>query len=136
MDKLWKTSAKEGASMNPSLQDVTNWFNGKSNHTLMIEKEEERDRDRVQLRLERFDVSEHHNQSIDGYGDSLCLLLHGPGVVITAGHEAPLPGDSFVIGLDDLTGTEVREDQVVLLTERGKYSITTGASPDVPGTPQ
>ncbi|MHA2856595.1 hypothetical protein ACXZ7E_21530 [Paenibacillus lautus] len=110
--------------MNPSIEEVTNWLQSNSNRTLHISKQEEKDQDQIELRLERFEHQQQQAQSIDGYGDRHTLLLHGPGVVITAGHEAPLPSNAFVIGLDGLTAAEIQDRQVVLTTERGIYSIT------------
>ncbi|MGV2686151.1 hypothetical protein GNF82_17705 [Clostridium perfringens] len=95
-----------------------------ADQTLHISKQEEKDQDQIEIQLERFEHQQHQEQSIDGYGDHHALLLHGPGVVITAGHEAPLPSNSFVIGLDGLTAADIQDRQVGLTTDRGTYSIT------------
>ncbi|MGO4790629.1 hypothetical protein AB4124_24740 [Paenibacillus sp. 2KB_20] len=126
MDRLFEATLKSRKvfMMNPSIEEVTHWLQSKSNHTLHISKQEEKDQDQIEIQLERFEHQQHQEQSIDGYGDRHALLLHGPGVVITAGHEAPLPSNSFVIGLDGLTAADIQDRQVVLTTDRGTYSIT------------
>lgn len=110
--------------MNSSIQEVAQWLQSKSNHTLHISKQEEDDWDRIELQLERIEHQAHQELSIDGYGDRNTLQLYGSGIVITAGHEAPLPHDTYLIGLDGFKSAEIQDQQLVLSTERGVYSIT------------
>ncbi|ANA79521.1 hypothetical protein C7121_10535 [Paenibacillus glucanolyticus] len=109
--------------MNPSIEEITNWLESKSSHTLHISKEEDKDQDQIELQLERLEHHQHQEPSIDGYGDRSALLLHGSGVVMTAGHTAPLPTNAYVIGLDGLKAAEIHDNHVVLTTERGTYTI-------------
>lgn len=109
--------------MNSSIKEVTHWLETKSNHTLHISKQEEKDLDRIELQLERIEHQEHQVQSIDGYGDHDTLMLHGSGIVITDGHEAPLPNNTYLIGLDGFKSADIQDQQLVLSTERGTYSI-------------
>ena len=46
--------------MNPSIEEVTRWLQSKSNHTLHISKQEEKDQDQIKIQLERF---EHQQRS-------------------------------------------------------------------------
>ena len=64
--------------MNPSIEEVTRWLQSKSNHTLHISKQEEKDQDQIKIQLERFEHQRHQEQSIDGYGDRHALLFAAP----------------------------------------------------------
>ncbi|GAE09078.1 hypothetical protein [Paenibacillus sp. JCM 10914] len=111
--------------MNSTVTDITNWLQSKHNHTLYITKTEEHDQDETTLQLQSYEHQQNQALSIDGYGEHHALLLHGHGKITTSGHEAPLPGNAYVIALDGLQGSDVQEDHLILRTNRGTYSITT-----------
>ncbi|WP_054956917.1 hypothetical protein [Paenibacillus dakarensis] len=106
------------------LEQVSEWLKSHTNQNILIEKKEQDDLDQVRLLLEFIGYRDNDNCSIDDYIACKALLLHGSGVVITDGHEAPLPDSTFTIPVDNLSRTEVRDKQVTLQNGRGTYTLS------------
>lgn len=106
------------------LEQVSEWLKSHTNQNILIEKQEQDDLDQVRLLLEFIGYRDSDNCSIDDYIACKALLLHGSGVVITDGHEAPLPDSTFTIAVDDLTSVDAKDQQLKLKTGRGLYTLT------------
>jgi hypothetical protein len=112
-----------GLGMEPSVRTLLDWLQGQANNTIVIQKKEQRDLDKVRLQLDEVGYQADY-KSIDGYTDGSALVLHGSGTIFTDTEEAPLPGDSYVIQVNGLNVTKASEDGVIIQTDRAHYSIS------------
>ncbi|SMF70197.1 hypothetical protein SAMN05661091_0639 [Paenibacillus uliginis N3/975] len=109
--------------MKHPLEDVSEWLQSHTNQNLLIQKREQDDLDQARLMLEFIGYQDGDNCSIDDYVACKALLLHGSGVVITDGHESPLPDSTFTLAVDGLSSVNVEDHQLTLQTGRGAYTI-------------
>ncbi|MBW5445994.1 hypothetical protein GE107_07965 [Cohnella sp. CFH 77786] len=115
-----------GMGMDPTVRTLMDWLQGQTNRSIMIQKKEDRDLDRVRLTLAEVGYRPD-DRSIDGYTEGNSLVLHGRGTVRTETGEAPLPQDRYVIPVDGLRISKASEDGVILQTDRAHYAL----SPDL-----
>ncbi|NMO97236.1 hypothetical protein [Paenibacillus lemnae] len=110
--------------MNHSLKEVSEWLNAHKQQELTIQKRELDDLDEIRLTVDSVELQDGDNCSIDDYLACQVLLLRGSGVIVTDTEEAPLPAGTFTIPVENLTRTDVQEQQVTLENGRGVYTIS------------
>lgn len=110
--------------MKHPLEGVSEWLKSHTNQHINIQKREQNDLDQARIMLEFVGYTDGNNCSIDDYSACKALLLHGAGVILTDSEEAPLPGGTFTIPVDNLSRTEVRNDRVTLENGRGVYTLS------------
>ena len=111
--------------MNPSIEEVTRWLQSKSNHTLHISKQEEKDQDQIKIQLERFEHQRIKSSPSTVMETAMRSCRTAPALSSRPAMKRRAPSDAFVIGLDGLTVADIQDHQVVLTTDRSIYSITT-----------
>lgn len=120
--------SSESEIVEGKVRALMDWLQEQTNGALLIRKREDRDLDRVRIRLDEVGYRSY-DLSIDGYTDGPALVLHGSGTIATDKAEAPLPQDSYVIPLAGFEVARTRGGGIELRTDRATYSI----SPDMPG---
>ncbi|QWU13936.1 hypothetical protein SAMN04487895_101193 [Paenibacillus sophorae] len=109
--------------MEEHVQMLADWLNGHTGGTIVIEKQEMEDRDKVYFKLDRVDYR-NADDVVDHYLDS-ALILHGTGSTMNAdGDLVPLPLQSFEIAVTGLAFSSADEKRVQAQTERAKYTFT------------
>lgn len=105
------------------VKQVKDWANTHSNPSILINKEEDGDLDQVELQLTDVSLGTLEHVDPDGYLAPQTLLLHGQGHVLKEGEEAPLPQNVYEIPLFGTWITHAKENQLLIRTERGVYTI-------------
>jgi hypothetical protein len=106
-----------------STQDLVAWLEQRAGQTLYIDKEEDGDRDRVRLFLERVEKTERQEVA-DAYTPRRTVLLRGEGEIHNPGEEpVPLPGQAYEIVLDGLVSHMENAGTLVIKTTRAAYRI-------------
>ncbi|MFD1774643.1 hypothetical protein [Paenibacillus rhizophilus] len=108
--------------MEEHVQLLADWLNGHTGGTIVIEKQELEDRDKIYFKLERVDYRDA-DDVIDDYLDS-ALILHGTGSTMNAdGELVSLPLQSYEIAVSGLAFTSADETRVQAQTDRAKYTL-------------
>jgi len=111
------------------VRTLMDWLQEQTNGVLLIRKREDRDLDRVRMRLDEVGYRPDA-RSLDGYTEGPALVLHGGGTIKTdTAAEAPLPRDHYVIPLAGFEVVRANGGGIEVRTARAAYSI----SPDRPG---
>lgn len=104
-------------------QDLVAWFERRTGQTLHIDKEEDGDRDRVRLQLERVEKTERR-EPVDAYTPQKTVRLLGEGAIHNPGEEpVPLPEPAYEIVLDGLVSHTESAGALVIKTARAAYRI-------------
>lgn len=119
----------EGDVAEGKVRTLMDWLQEQTNRVLLIRKREDRDLDRVRMRLEEVGYRPN-GRSLDGYAEGPALVLHGSGSIMTdAAADAPLPRDSYVIPLAGFEVFRADGGGIDVRTDRATYNI----SPDRSG---
>ena len=103
---------------------LMDWLQEQTNRVLQIRKREDRDLDRVRIRLEEVGYRPV-DRSIDSYRDGPALVLHGSGTILTdTAAEAPLPQDRYLIPLAGCEVVRADGGGIDVRTDRATYSIS------------
>lgn len=109
--------------MEEHVQLLADWLNGHAGATVVIEKQELEDKDKVFFQLESVEYRDSDG-SIDDYVDN-ALILHGTGSTLNAdGELVNLPVKSYEIAVSGLSYETADENKVQARTERGQYTLT------------
>ncbi|MFD2673126.1 hypothetical protein [Marinicrinis sediminis] len=112
------------------IAEMMEWSRQYSGKTVQISKYESEDLDHLILHLDKvtFTALDPHDE--DSYLASHALYLHGYGMfdthqsyVQTYLPHAPLPGQIYVIPLDEVHRCEIMPDHLYIQTARANYSI-------------
>ncbi|AHV97603.1 hypothetical protein [Paenibacillus sabinae] len=108
--------------MEEHVQMLADWLNGHTGGTIVIEKQELEDQDKVFFKLDRVDYRDA-SSVIDDYLDS-ALILHGTGSTMNAdGELVNLPLHSYEIAVSGLAFASADESRVQAQTDRAKYTL-------------
>ncbi|MCD1261290.1 hypothetical protein B5M42_021045 [Paenibacillus athensensis] len=113
------------------IQEVEAWLQGQVGRVLYIRKGEQRDMDRIGIRLQRVELR-HREEPVDAYESAHELILHGQGWTETQGEagpvKSPLPEEVFEIPLLGRCTAVETETGLELATGRACYWIEREAS--------
>ncbi|MBY9079261.1 hypothetical protein KIH86_22605 [Paenibacillus sp. HN-1] len=102
---------------------LAEWLEEHIGETVVIEKQEMEDSDKVYFKLDRVDYRDA-DSVIDDYLDS-ALILHGTGSTMNGdGELVALPGQSYEIAVSGLSFEPAGAGNVAAKTERAKYTLT------------
>lgn len=102
---------------------LADWLDEHTGETVVIEKQELDDGDKVYFKLGGVDYRDS-DSVIDDYLDS-ALILHGTGSTMNGdGELVALPGTSYEIAVSGLSFGSAGSDKVTAKTERANYTLT------------
>jgi len=106
-----------------SIEELDRLLKSWQGQTIRIRKEEQGNRDEVELDLDQVRYSK--TRTLDDYVGRYVLELHGAGIVQPEEGAAPatLPGQAFEIPLTDDDRYILHHDHVELQTPRGSYRL-------------
>lgn len=111
--------------MNECLRPVMDWLDEHMGRSLHIRKAEQGDTDEVRLKLEHTDIHDDHSHALDDYTGGPVLILQGEGRVIQpGGTELNLPGNTFLIPVENIMQARIDGQTMTVETGRARYDIT------------
>lgn len=109
--------------MEQSVQKIMDWLTSHLNGTIVIEKKELRDLDKVHFKLESVDFR-NAADVIDEYLGS-ALILRGFGSTLNAdGELVSLPHSTYDIAVDGLRIEDIGDSKVEITTDRARYILS------------
>jgi hypothetical protein len=109
--------------MELSAQDICNWFQSHIDKSVLIEKEEQQDKDRIDLQVREVRYL-NQNDTVDDYIPNQALILRGVGTIQNQkGEQQRLPDDYYEIPLDGNIQGVRKESGIEIQTERAHYVI-------------
>lgn len=109
--------------MEQSIQQLMDWLNKHLNHTIVIDKHEIRDLDKVLFNLEGVEFRSSEDVVDEYLGTA--LILRGNGSTLNAdGELVALPQSTYDLVVDGLRIVNIEDNKIEINTDRAKYSIT------------
>ncbi|MBT2287841.1 hypothetical protein J7E73_01605 [Paenibacillus albidus] len=109
--------------MKQKVQELSEWLNTHVNATIVIEKQELDDADKVHFQLEAVDYRDAEDV-LDDYLDS-ALILRGSGSTMNDGGESvPLPQASYEIAVSGLELNAKNDNKLEIKTDRATYVLS------------
>ncbi|ASA21746.1 hypothetical protein [Paenibacillus donghaensis] len=109
--------------MEQAEQHIRDWLQSHLNATIIIEKQELEDLDKVYFHLKGIDYREAADV-LDEYLDN-ALILQGSGSTLNAdGEQVPLPQTNYELAVSGLLIESLQLNTVKLTTERAKYVLS------------
>jgi hypothetical protein len=106
-----------------SVQEVCNWFEDKKYRSVLIQKEEQNDRDQIELEVQEVALLEQPDTE-DDYIPTMAIVLRGMGTIQNqSGEKIRLPQDYYEIPLEGQYQGSAETGSLHLQTERARYSI-------------
>jgi hypothetical protein len=109
--------------MELSAQEICNWFEANMEKTVLIQKEEQTDLDRIELDIQEVGILDQ-SKSEDAYIPNQAVVLRGVGTIQNEdGQKQRLPSDYYEIPLEgSIQGVE-KANSLEIFTERAHYLI-------------
>jgi hypothetical protein len=109
--------------MEQTVQKLKDWLTGHVNETIVIEKKELRDLDKVHFNLEAIEFRDAEDVIDDYLGSA--LILRGFGNTLNAdGKLVSLPQSTYDIAVDGLRIEDIGDRKVEVSTDRAKYILS------------
>lgn len=106
-----------------TVQELCNWFEDHKHKSILIEKQEQDDLDKVELEVQEVGLLDQAVTD-DDYIPSYAVVLRGMGTIQNRdGEMVRLPQDYYEIPLDGHYEGTVESGKLELQTERAHYSI-------------
>jgi hypothetical protein len=109
--------------MELSAQEICSWFESNMDKSVLIEKKEQEDLDRIELEVQEVGLLDHSN-SQDDYLSMKAIVLRGVGTIQNqAGEKLRLPDDYYEISLEGIVQGVEKTNGLDIQTERAHYVI-------------
>jgi hypothetical protein len=114
---------KERWGMELSAQKICNWFETNMEKTVLIQKEEQTDLDRIELDVQEVGILDQ-SKSQDAYIPNQAVVLRGVGTIQNQnGEKQRLPGDYYEIPLEGSIQGAKKTNGLEIHTQRAHYLI-------------
>lgn len=109
--------------MELSAQEICNWFEANIEKTMLIQKEEQTDLDRIELDVQEVGILDQ-SESEDPYIPNHAIVLRGVGTIQNQeGEKQRLPNDYYEIPLEGSIQGSEKTNGIEIHTERAHYRI-------------
>jgi hypothetical protein len=109
--------------MELSAQEICGWFEANMEKTVLIQKEEQTDLDRIELDVQEVGILDQ-SESEDAYIPNQAVVLRGVGTIQNQnGEKQRLPGDYYEIPLEGSIQGAKKTNGLEIHTQRAHYLI-------------